>query len=71
MHAAARIVSSKAPLHQPSMTITTTLYDLLKAIHEEVPSGSQGDKLATEVVVHLLDSGRIRFIGDSHRPDAS
>jgi hypothetical protein len=71
MQAIARIVSQKAPLHQPSMTITTTLYDLLAVIHEEVPRGSQGDKLATEVVVHLLDSGRINFIGDPHRLDAS
>jgi hypothetical protein len=71
MQAIARIVSPKAPLRQPSTTITTTLYDLLKAIHEEVPAGTQGDKLATEVVVHLLDSGRIRLIGDSQRLDAS
>jgi hypothetical protein len=71
MQAIARIVSPKAPLQQPSMTITTTLYDLLEAIHEEVPAGSQGEKLATEVVVHLLDSGRIHFIGDPHRLDAS
>jgi hypothetical protein len=70
MHAA-RIVSQKAPHYQPSMTITTTLYDLLKAIQEEVPGGSQGDKLATEVVVRLLDSGRIHFIGDSPRRDVS
>jgi hypothetical protein len=71
MHAAARIVSSKAPLHQPSITVTTTLYDLLEAIHDEVPRGPQGDKLVTEVAVHLLDSGRIRLIGDRHRLYAS
>jgi hypothetical protein len=71
MQAIARIVSPKAPLHEPSMTITTTLYDLLEAIHEEVPGGPQGDKLVTEVVVHLLDSGRIRLIGDRHHLDAS
>jgi len=62
MYAAPRIVSPKAPLYQPSITITTTLYDLLEAIHEEVPAGSRGDNLATEVVVHLLDSGCLRAI---------
>jgi len=71
MQAIARIVSPKALLQQPSMTITTTLYDLVEAIHDEVPAGTQGDKLATEVVVHLLDSGRIRLIGDEQRLDAS
>jgi hypothetical protein len=71
MQAIARIVSPKAPLRQPSTTITTTLYDLVEAIHDEVPRGPRGDKLATEVVVHLLDAGRIHFIGDSQRLDAS
>jgi hypothetical protein len=64
-------VSPKTSFHQPSTTITTTLYDLLTAIHEEVPRGSMGDKLAKEVVVHLLDSGRIHFIGATHRQDVS
>jgi hypothetical protein len=71
MHALARSESHKAPHHQLALTITTTLYDLLEAIHDEVPSGSRGDKLATEVVAHLLDSGRIHFIGDPPRLDAS
>lgn len=71
MYAAARIVSPKTPLRQTSTTIITTLYDLLKAIHEEVPTGSQGDKLATEAMAHLLDSGRVHFIGDAHCPDVS
>lgn len=71
MQTEAHIVSRETPLHQSSTRITTTLYDLLKAIHEEVPAGSQGDKLATEVVVHLLDAGRIHFVGDSPRFDAS
>jgi hypothetical protein len=71
MQAIARIVSQKAQLHQLSTTITTTLYDLFEAVHEEVPRGSQGEKLVTEVVVHLLDSGRIHFIGDPPRLDAS
>ena len=71
MQAIARIVSPKAPLHEPSITITTTLYDLLEAIHDEVPPGSQGERLATEVVAHLLDSGRVHFIGNPPSLDAS
>lgn len=71
MQVITRIVSPRPPLHRPSATITTTLYDLLNAIQEEVPAGTQGDKLATEVVVHLLDAGRIHFIGDAQRLDAS
>jgi hypothetical protein len=71
MHAAARIVSPKASHYQPSTNITTTLYDLLQAIQEQVPAGARGDRLATEVVSHLFASGRIHFIGDPQRPHAS
>ena len=48
--------------------INTTLYDLLDAIHAEVPAGPGGDKLATAVVKHLLDSKRVRLSGDPQRP---
>jgi hypothetical protein len=71
MHATARIVSPKAPRYQPSTTITTTLYDLLQAIQEEVPAGARGDRLTTEVVAHLLGSGRMHFIGDPQHPHLS
>jgi hypothetical protein len=47
------------------------LYDLLAAIHEEVAPGAQGEKLATEVVAHLFDSGRIHFIGNPPSLDVS
>jgi len=71
MQAAARIVSQNKPFRQPSSSITTTLFDLLEAIHDEVPAGSRGERLATEVVAHLLDSGRIHFIGEPHRLEVS
>ena len=71
MQAESGFVAHKAPLSRQSMMMRTTLYDLLEAIHEEVPAGFRGDNLATEVVVHLLDSGRIHFIDDRHRLDAS
>jgi hypothetical protein len=63
MQAVERIVSPRVPpYHQPATTITTTLYDLIEAIHEEVPSGNE--KLVTAVVAHLLNAGRIRYIGN-------
>lgn len=71
MHAESRFAPHKAPLHRQSMMVRTTLYDLLEAIQEEVPRGHHGDKLATEVIVHLLDSGRLRFIVNNHRLNAS
>ena len=71
MHAESRFVDDKAPLHRQSMRMRTTLYDLLEAIQEEVPRGQRGDRLATEVMVHLLDSGRIRFLGNNNRSNAA
>lgn len=47
-------------------TIQTTLYDLIVAIREEI--GPDEEHLVTPVVVHLLNSGRIKFIDDvQHR----
>ena len=62
---------ARIPNHGGRMQITTTLYELLEAIQKEVPPGNRGDKLATAVVTHLLDAGRIRLIGDHHRANAS
>ena len=67
MQAAARTNSATIPNQHWTTAIATTLYDLLEAIHAEVPPGYRGDKLATAVVTHLLNSGRIRLIDDRHR----
>ncbi|MGD9041597.1 MAG: hypothetical protein PVH82_18290 [Desulfobacteraceae bacterium] len=40
--------------------IATTLGELIKAISEEV--GPQEDHLVAEVVLHLLETGRIKFL---------
>jgi hypothetical protein len=71
MHTVARIASQGAPYRQPATTIFTTLYDLIEAIHDEVPAG--GENVVASVVTHLFDSGRIRFIGnpDSLKIDIS
>jgi hypothetical protein len=48
-------------LAEPEVTaIETTLYDLVEAINEEV--GPEEDHLVSEIVLDLLDRGRIRFL---------
>jgi hypothetical protein len=42
--------------------ITTTLYDLIEAINTEVAPDE--DELVTATVVHMLNSGRVKFLGD-------
>ena len=41
-------------------TLTTTLFDLIAALHDEVEEGEED--LVTAVVVSLWDAGRVRFI---------
>jgi hypothetical protein len=48
------------PAHPEWVTILTTLGSLIEAIEEELEP--QEDHLATEVVLHLLETGRIRFL---------
>ncbi len=49
-----------APSAAPTR-ITTTLYDLVDALSAEVDP--QEDYLVTAAVVHLINSGRARFVG--------
>ena len=47
------------PNHQESCAVHTfTLEELIKAVSEEVEPGE--DQLVAEVVLHLLDTGRIK-----------
>ncbi len=41
-------------------TITTTLGELIGAINEEIEP--EEDRLVAQVVLHLLESGRIKFL---------
>jgi len=41
-------------------TTNTTLYELIDAISEQVQPGEDG--LVAEVVLHLLETGRIKFL---------
>jgi hypothetical protein len=45
--------------------LTTTLYDLLAALHEVV--GPEEDALVVATVQHLLQSGRLTWCGDAQR----
>jgi hypothetical protein len=53
--------------HTPpaTRTIHTTLYDLIAAINEEV--APQEDHLVTATVVHLMNSGRVKFTDDTRQ----
>ena len=41
-------------------TMTTTLFDLIAALHDEVEEGEED--LVTAAVVSLRDAGRLRFL---------
>jgi hypothetical protein len=54
-------MSITSELAEPGVTaIETTLFDLVEAINEEV--GPEEDHLVSEIVLDLLDRGRIRFL---------
>lgn len=43
-------------------TIQTTLFDLIAAISDEV--GAEEEELVTATVMHLMNSGRLKFTDD-------
>jgi hypothetical protein len=47
---------------QEPVIITTTLYDLIEAINSEV--SPEEDALVIATVMALLNSGRVRFLGE-------
>ncbi len=49
-------------MHAKPATVTTTLYDLVAAVCDEV--GEDEDALVTATVMHLLHSGRVKFLGN-------
>ena len=54
----------------PSRTrIVTTLYDLIAALHDSIAPGEEA--LVTAAVVHLLHSGRVKFLGRPLRCERS
>jgi hypothetical protein len=55
-------ILEQVPACAASTTIVTTLYDLIEAISAEVEPGE--DDLIIATVMHLLNSGRVKFTGD-------
>lgn len=68
MRAAAQHLSPEVSRHRPATVITTTLYDVVEAVQEEVSPGEEG--LVTEVVANLFNSGRIQLADNAKGPDA-
>jgi hypothetical protein len=60
MQQTARAFQLLDPAHPEATTITTTLRDLIGAIQEEVEP--EEDHLVADVVLDLVESGRIRFL---------
>jgi hypothetical protein len=48
--------------HSEVSTIHTTLYDLIEALSQEVGPGE--DHLVTAALVHLINSGEVKFADD-------
>lgn len=44
-----------------TINIETTLYDLIEAISDEIRAEEDG--LIVETIYHLIDTGRLKFIG--------
>ena len=57
-------LAHESPTREPAQpelaTVTTTLGELISTINEEVEP--EEDRLVAEVVLHLLETGRIRFL---------
>lgn len=58
-------IFTPAQSHADTGTIHTTLYDLIEAISAEV--GPQEEHLVTATLVHLLNSGRVKFADDARQ----
>ena len=62
MQIATQSMPAQVPAYAEPTTIETTLYELVEAISTEVEPGE--DDLIIATVVHLLNSGRVKFTGD-------
>ena len=62
MEAMTQTISTAKPAHWKSTIIKTTLCELIEAINEELQPGEE--HLVSTIVLHLLDTGKIKFTGD-------
>lgn len=60
MEAVTQTFHSIEPRYPAITTIETTLYELIEAVSDEIKSGEDG--LVAESVLHLLDTGQVKFI---------
>ena len=59
MEAIAQSFCAAEAEHSGSLTIETTLYELIEAINEQVQPGE--DRLVIEAVLDLIETGQITF----------
>jgi len=62
MESMKRSVRSVEPAYARPIIIKTTLYELIRAIGEEVQPGE--DRLVAAVVLCLFETGKVNFIGE-------
>jgi hypothetical protein len=55
-------LTSKGEDNQEQRIIITTLYDLIDAINGEMEPGE--DTMLVETVSHILNSNKVKFLGD-------
>ena len=67
MQAMAQVFHTIAPAHSGSTTVKTTLHELIEAINKEVEPGE--DRLVTETVLDLIDTGQVKFLGSIGESD--
>jgi hypothetical protein len=60
MNALAHVMDTMTPDLQETGTTTSSLYDLIEAISEEVRPGE--DELIVEAVLNLMKSGQIKWV---------
>ena len=65
MQQLARESSTQEPAQPELATVTTTLGELISAINEEAEP--QEERLVAEIVLHLLETRRIRFLNTMGR----
>ena len=63
MEAIPQIFHTQEPAHPGLNSVKTTLYELIEAIGQEVKPGE--DELVEETVMHLFDTGQVRFLDDA------
>ena len=61
MEAIAYDLQIEETIHPELLTIETNLYELIEAIHDEVEH--EEDWMVPEIVLDLIDTGKIRFLG--------